>query len=124
MLDCAGPAGASRSGAREDGGGGNRTGETFLPQNGAAVVARQAPHAVQPVQRAPAVGVYRFWRDSSFVAGALISGIVADTRGPGEAIAVVAALTGASGIWVAATRSAPEDPRLSAGPMADIGNRV
>ena len=76
------------------------------------------------VQRAPAVGVYRFWRDFGFVAGALISGIVADTLGAGEAIAVVAALTGASGIWVAATRWASEDPRLSAGSMADIGNHA
>jgi MFS family permease len=80
--------------------------------------------AVQPVQRAPAVGVYRFWRDFGFVAGALISGIVADTLGAGEAIAVVAALTGASGVWVAATRWASEDPRLSAGPMTDIATPV
>lgn len=79
--------------------------------------------AVQPVQRPPAVGVYRFWRDFGFVAGALISGIVADTLGAGEAIAVVAALTGASGLWVATTRWS-EDPRLSAGPMADIGNHA
>ncbi len=80
--------------------------------------------AVQPVQRAPAVGVYRFWRDFGFVAGALISGIVADTLGTGEAIAVVAALTGASGVWVAATRWASDDPRLSAGTMADIVNHA
>ena len=80
--------------------------------------------AVQPVERAPAVGVYRFWRDFGFVAGALISGIVADTLGVGEAIAVVAALTGASCIWVAATRWASEDPRLSTGPMSDIATPV
>jgi len=43
--------------------------------------------AVQPVERAPAVGVYRFWRDFGFVAGALISGIAADTLGAGAAIA-------------------------------------
>jgi MFS family permease len=59
--------------------------------------------SVQPVDRAAAVGVYRFWRDFGFVAGALISGGVADTLGGGEAIAVVAALTAASGVWVAAT---------------------
>jgi MFS family permease len=80
--------------------------------------------AVQPVDRALAVGVYRFWRDFGFVAGALISGIVADTLGAGEAIAVVAALTAASGIWVAATAWAAANPRLSAGPMADIGTRA
>jgi MFS family permease len=58
--------------------------------------------AVQPVERAAAVGVYRFWRDFGFVAGALISGVVADTLGTGAAITVVAALTAASGLWVAA----------------------
>jgi MFS family permease len=58
---------------------------------------------VQPVERARAVGVYRFWRDSGFVAGALISGVVADRLGDGEAIALVAGLTAASGFWVAAT---------------------
>ncbi len=79
--------------------------------------------AVEPVQRAPAVGVYRFWRDFGFVAGALITGIVADTLGAGKAIAVVAALTGASGLWVAATRWSAH-PRLSAEPMADIGNHA
>jgi MFS family permease len=60
--------------------------------------------AVEPSQRAPVVGVYRFWRDTGFVAGALISGLVADALGAGWAIALVAALTGASGLWVAATR--------------------
>jgi len=77
--------------------------------------------AVQPVDRAPAVGVYRFWRDFGFVAGALIGGVVADTRGAGEAIAIVAVLTAASGIWVAATGwPARADP--SEGPMVDIGS--
>jgi len=60
--------------------------------------------AVQPVDRAAAVGVYRFWRDFGLVLGALISGIVADTLGSGDAIAVVAILTALSGVWVAASR--------------------
>jgi MFS family permease len=80
--------------------------------------------AVQPVDRAPAVGVYRFWRDFGFVAGALLSGVVADTLGSGEAIAVVAALTAASGVWVAATGWSAGAARSSAGPMADIGTRA
>jgi MFS family permease len=80
--------------------------------------------AVQPVERAPAVGVYRFWRDFGFVAGALISGVVADTLGAGAAIAVVAALTATSGLWVAATAWATDGARLSAGPMTHIGTRV
>jgi MFS family permease len=59
---------------------------------------------VAPIERAQAVGVYRFWRDFGFVAGALISGFVADALGGGWAIAIVAGLTGASGVWVAMTR--------------------
>jgi MFS family permease len=57
--------------------------------------------AVEPVARAPVVGVYRFWRDMGYVAGGLLTGTVADALGFGGAIAVVAALTAASGIWVA-----------------------
>ena len=79
--------------------------------------------AVVPVQRAPAVGVYRFWRDFGFVAGALISGVVGDTLGSGPAVVFVAALTAASGLWVAATRWS-KAPRLSAEPMTDIGNHA
>lgn len=56
--------------------------------------------AVTPVARAPVVGVYRFWRDSGYVAGALIAGSVADALSYGGAIAVVAGLTAASGLWV------------------------
>ncbi len=56
--------------------------------------------AVTPVARAPIVGVYRFWRDSGYVAGGLIAGTVADALGYGGAIALVAGLTAASGLWV------------------------
>jgi MFS family permease len=57
--------------------------------------------AVSPVARAPTVGVYRFWRDMGYVAGGLIAGTVADEIGYAGAIGVVAALTAASGVWVA-----------------------
>jgi MFS family permease len=56
--------------------------------------------AVTPISRAPVVGVYRFWRDMGYVFGALIAGGVADALGFGGAIAVVAGLTAASGLWV------------------------
>ena len=59
---------------------------------------------VQPRDRASVVGVYRFWRDAGFVAGALLAGSVADALGSGTAIATVAGLTAASGLWVAVTR--------------------
>jgi len=56
--------------------------------------------AVSPVERAPIVGVYRFWRDSGYAFGGLIAGVVADALGYGDAIAIVAGLTAASGLWV------------------------
>jgi len=56
--------------------------------------------AVTPVARAPVVGVYRFWRDMGYVFGGLIAGLTADALGYGGAIALVAGLTAASGIWV------------------------
>jgi MFS family permease len=58
---------------------------------------------VQPRDRASVVGVYRFWRDSGFVVGALLAGFVADALGSGPAIALVAGLTAASGLLVATT---------------------
>jgi MFS family permease len=57
--------------------------------------------AVSPVNRAATVGVYRFWRDMGYVAGGVIAGTLADSLGFGGAIAVVAGLTAASGLWVA-----------------------
>ena len=56
--------------------------------------------AVSPVARAAAVGIYRFWRDMGYVAGGLIAGLAADAIDYRGAIAVVAALTAASGLWV------------------------
>jgi MFS family permease len=57
--------------------------------------------AVPPVARAPAIGVYRFWRDGGYVVGGLLAGLGADALGMGGAIAVVAVVTATSGIWVA-----------------------
>ena len=66
----------------------------------------------QPRDRARVVGVYRFWRDFGFVLGALIAGFGADATSPRAAIAIVAALTAASGLAVAATRwQAPQPGR-------------
>jgi MFS family permease len=56
--------------------------------------------AVSPVARAPVVGVYRFWRDMGYALGALIAGVASDALGYGGAIALVAGLTAASGLWV------------------------
>jgi MFS family permease len=63
--------------------------------------------ASQPRDRARIVGVYRFWRDFGFVLGALIAGFLADAASPKAAIALVAALTAASGLVVVATAWKP-----------------
>ena len=73
--------------------------------------------AVTPVERAPVVGVYRFWRDAGFVVGAILAGVAADALGFGAAIVMVAVLTGASGAWVAGTAwTAGVTPREAAQP--------
>jgi len=51
-----------------------------------------------PGWRASAVGVYRLWRDSGYVVGALVAGIAADLIGLRGAVAIVAALTAISGL--------------------------
>jgi len=67
--------------------------------------------AVAPRERARAVGRYRFWRDAGFVVGAAGAGIVADATSVRAAIAVVAAVTAASGLWVAAAPIVSGDTR-------------
>jgi MFS family permease len=57
--------------------------------------------AAHPVWRAQAVGVYRFWRDAGYAAGAIVAGVLADRWGAGSAIAFVGALTLGSGAVVA-----------------------
>jgi len=61
-----------------------------------------------PEWRARSVGVYRLWRDGGFAVGALLSGLLADAFGIPTAVAVVAALTAASGL-VVAVRMRPTD---------------
>jgi MFS family permease len=64
--------------------------------------------ASQPRDRARIVGVYRFWRDFGFVLGALIAGVGADATSAQTAILIVAVLTAASGLLVAATSWQPQ----------------
>ena len=76
--------------------------------------------AVSPVARAPTVGVYRFWRDMGYVVGGLLAGIAADALGYGGAIAIVAALTAGSGVWVAVDLHEPSRrPRVVASTAAE-----
>jgi MFS family permease len=73
--------------------------------------------AVEPRDRAQAVGIYRFWRDAGFVAGGLVVGVAADALGMERAIAVVAVATAASGLLVAATRWHARTPAEPVGPL-------
>ncbi len=58
--------------------------------------------AAHPSWRARAMGVYRLWRDSGYAAGALLGGLLADRAGILGTLALVSALTAASGAVVAA----------------------
>ncbi len=55
-----------------------------------------------PEWRGSAVGVYRLWRDGGYAVGALLSGLLADALDMSWAIGAIAALTGLSGLVVAA----------------------
>jgi MFS family permease len=55
-----------------------------------------------PSWRASSVGVYRLWRDLGYAIGALVAGVTADALGLGAAVWLVAAITFASGVVVAA----------------------
>jgi MFS family permease len=64
-----------------------------------------------PATRAPALGVYRFWRDSGYALGALIGGITATLTSLPTAVLLAAALTAASGLYCWAT-AGETHPRL------------
>ncbi len=66
-----------------------------------------------PAWRASAVGVYRLWRDTGFVVGALVSGLVADRFGMVAAIWVVAGIT-AVGAAIVTVRMYETHPHTNA----------
>lgn len=51
-----------------------------------------------PHQRAESLSIFRFWRDSGYVAGALLSGLLADAFGIVATLVIVAALTALAGL--------------------------
>lgn len=51
-----------------------------------------------PTQRAQGLSIFRFWRDSGYVIGALLSGVLADAFGFGTTFIVVAAITAGGGL--------------------------
>ena len=75
--------------------------------------------ATHPAWRAPALGVYRLWRDAGYAIGALIGGITAALASLDAAIGVAAVLTAASGLfaWAFMTETHPR-PAADGGPPA------
>jgi MFS family permease len=67
---------------------------------------------VQPSWRASSVGVYRFWRDAGYAAGAVVAGVTADLLGVHSAIWLVALITALSGL-VAGLRMRETLPMLA-----------
>ena len=63
-----------------------------------------------PRWRARAVGVYRLWRDTGYVVGALLGGIVADVFDLRAAVWVVAVLSVLSGLVVAVRMRTADNP--------------
>lgn len=51
-----------------------------------------------PIQRAESLSIFRFWRDSGYVAGALLSGWLADAFGVMPTFIIIAALTAGAGV--------------------------
>jgi MFS family permease len=64
-----------------------------------------------PDERPAAVGTYRLWRDLGYVAGALITGVVADAIDARAAVLVIAALTAVPAAAIAATALRPAPTR-------------
>ena len=73
-----------------------------------ALIASVADHT-HPSWRAQGLGVYRFWRDLGYAAGAVIAGLVAGALGLSAAVVAGGALTLLSGLlaarWITGTRS-------------------
>ncbi len=73
-----------------------------------ALIASVADHT-HPAWRAQGLGVYRFWRDLGYAAGAVIAGLVAGALGLSAAVVAGGALTLLSGLlaarWITGTRS-------------------
>ena len=87
-------------------------GTTMMYSNNLAAVADY----VEPSWRASALGTYRFWRDSGYVIGAVVSGVVADSVGIPATVAIVA--VGVACVSAAVQLVYRDAPRCSA-PMPE-----
>jgi MFS family permease len=67
-----------------------------------------------PRWRATAVGVYRLWRDTGYVVGGIVGGVVADALDVRAAVWAMAVLSAVSGVVVAARMTASNSPARAA----------
>jgi MFS family permease len=81
--------------------------------------------ATHPAWRAPALGIYRFWRDSGYAIGGLIGGVTAVLASLDAAIWVAVVLTTVSGLlawaFMRETHAVGVTPRLAAGRTCRTG---
>ena len=54
--------------------------------------------STHPLQRAESLSIFRFWRDSGYVIGALLAGVLADMIGMNAAIIIIGGITALAGI--------------------------
>lgn len=54
--------------------------------------------STHPLQRAKSLSIFRFWRDSGYVAGALLAGILADLLGIPITLIMISAITASAGL--------------------------
>jgi MFS family permease len=54
--------------------------------------------STHPSQRAETLSIFRFWRDSGYVIGALLAGVLADIMGMSAAIIIIGGITAFAGI--------------------------
>lgn len=54
--------------------------------------------STHPSQRAESLSIFRFWRDSGYVFGALLAGVLADWFGIADAIVIIGGITAATGM--------------------------
>ena len=69
-------------------------GTALVYPNFLTVVAENA----HPHQRARSLSIFRFWRDSGYVVGAVLSGILTDAVGLSATLLATATLTAAAGL--------------------------
>ncbi len=75
-----------------------------------------------PLRRASAVGVYRWYRDAGFVAGAIIGGVLADAVGFRWAFAVIGGISALSAAFVAVAMVEPGRPRHASATQSAAGD--